>query len=672
MAEVGSCTDPTCRFAHDEAQLRATHGFFKMKMCGFAQSGRCKHGESCRFAHSREELRPAKPLVTGVEDEALMARKEPQVMQQHVAPPQSQHSAAGGAGVAASQEFNMNNFIFGKQGNTDVPPPPESSNKHNKAKDSAQRRQRRQTNLPLRSGRVPQSDNVNSSHRSTIDIDAGGGVSGTHNETDSADASSWASGSSATELPRSEHTGSHPTTSDSSSTNNVHTTGATSSAGGTATSNPTGEQRSKRKTQKPPKEAMVTTLLVINVPIYLTQGALLSMLEDLTQSMRGNYDFYYCPWNEQEGRNTGYAILNFPDPNHALDFQRHWTNRLLCRGGRGRPIRVLRASVQGLEANLEYFSRVEISACSDLRFRPLYRDANSMLQPLPLDVSPHSAEQFIEPPPTFSAQMGAEVAGQETFQGGSGNLTFGQALHTPVHDSQSSRSVLQSDADMRRAVGFNGARQKRQGHHRSAMPQQFPTSAAARGNSSQLPQGFPCSAGAEPCNTAMQSTPGFAGAFNAAAGGNEEYLMAPSPDTATVTTDRDAAAAAGSCAQQVLTWPMMMTPVPWPMGPLVQAQGPRAAMSTEDGPGRDSAQDQYLVGGSSCASPRTRTQSGDYNTRDPRKTQQVLYHQHMAPYMMTLTEPMMPVGGNSRQMEQSSMSPVMPNMWINTDEVYMD
>ena len=295
---VGFCTDSNCRFAHNEAQLRATHGFFKMKMCGFAQSGRCKHGESCRFAHSREELRPPKPLPAGVDDQALLARRPTQQVQQHVIPSQSQPpdgrgreaASVPGNTLSASQEFNMNNFIFGKRdntGNIDVPPPPEPFDDRNEVKYSEQRQQqrqqqrrqqRRQTNQPLRSGRVPQSKGANSSGRSTIDVDAGGGVSTTQNENDSADASSWASGSSATELPRSEHTGTPPTTSDSSS-NNAHTTGGTTSSSmGNATSNSTGDQRSKHKAQKPPKETKVTTLLVINVPTYLTQGALLSQI----------------------------------------------------------------------------------------------------------------------------------------------------------------------------------------------------------------------------------------------------------------------------------------------------------------------------------------------------------------------------------------------------------
>jgi len=692
QTEVGTCTDPHCRFAHNEAQLRATHGFFKMKMCGFAQSGRCKHGDSCRFAHSREELRPAKPLPAGVEADPRLAGRQPQQMQQDGRQPQSQSGGRGrgttsvqgnnpprGQGVA-NQDFNMNNFIFGKRGDTDVPPPPEQFNEGSEVNDTEQqgqrrqqrRPQRRQTNQPLRNGPVPQSKG--------------------ENENDSADGSSWGgSGSSATELPRSEHTGS-PGTSDCSSNNVLQATGATSSSWETPPPNSIGEQRSKAKTQKPPKEkeAKITTLLVINVPTYLTQGALLSMLEDLTQSMRGNYDFYYCPWDERRGHNMGYAILNFPDPNHALDFQQHWTNRLICRGSRGqRPLRVLRASVQGYQANLEYFSKVEIAACSDLRFRPLYRDANSMMQPLPLQMSPKPGEPLLEPPPTFLAEMGLDVVGQDGLQGGMIDFALGQQSNTTAQDFPSGRSAAQSDSNMRRAVGTNGGwnsqrAPKRQGQNRLDMQQQFHTtaapaaasssSAAEPGTSSRLPHG---EGGTLTGDNFMRST-GFGALFSTGSGGKEEYWMAPGPDTAAAAAERDATAS-GNCAQQVLTWPMMMTAVSWPPGPLMETRGQRAGMSTEEGACHDSsAQDQYAVEGSNRVTPRTGQQPCDYSTAgDPAQAQQVLYHQHMAPYMMTVMEPMMPVGGNNRQMDQSmisqpgSMMQMMPNMWV-TDEVYMD
>jgi len=67
FAKQGHCADPTCRYAHSEVQLRATSGFFKMKMCGFWYN--CKNGQNCRFAHSHEELRvAARPGAAQQED----------------------------------------------------------------------------------------------------------------------------------------------------------------------------------------------------------------------------------------------------------------------------------------------------------------------------------------------------------------------------------------------------------------------------------------------------------------------------------------------------------------------------------------------------------------------------------------------------------------------------
>jgi hypothetical protein len=45
------------------------------------------------------------------------------------------------------------------------------------------------------------------------------------------------------------------------------------------------------------------TLMLTNVPEFMTQGALVSLFEDLTVSMRGAFDFVYCPWDTKEGRN---------------------------------------------------------------------------------------------------------------------------------------------------------------------------------------------------------------------------------------------------------------------------------------------------------------------------------------------------------------------------------
>eukprot|EP00438_Fugacium_kawagutii_P015343 Skav202561 [mRNA] locus=scaffold2177:147464:153634:- [translate_table: standard] len=46
------------------------------------------------------------------------------------------------------------------------------------------------------------------------------------------------------------------------------------------------------------------------------------------------------------------------------------------------PLKVGKASVQGLKANMEHFSKLESESCHDPRFGPLYRDAEGNMIPL--------------------------------------------------------------------------------------------------------------------------------------------------------------------------------------------------------------------------------------------------------------------------------------------------
>lgn len=127
----------------------------------------------------------------------------------------------------------------------------------------------------------------------------------------------------------------------------------------------------------------VTTLLITNVPTFLTQGALLCLFEDLMVSMRSKFDFFYCPWDEKAFRNLGYALINFPVPADASCFRERWGGKEICPGSRGtKPLRIIEAAVQGRQANLDHFSKVEIAHCSEWRFRPMLRDEQGSLQPL--------------------------------------------------------------------------------------------------------------------------------------------------------------------------------------------------------------------------------------------------------------------------------------------------
>ena len=75
-----------------------------------------------------------------------------------------------------------------------------------------------------------------------------------------------------------------------------------------------------------------TSLILRGFPNYLTQGALISMLEDLHVSLRNALDFAYVPWDPYLNSNAGYAILNFKTAAIAAQFRSEIpTGALACR-----------------------------------------------------------------------------------------------------------------------------------------------------------------------------------------------------------------------------------------------------------------------------------------------------------------------------------------------------
>lgn len=123
--------------------------------------------------------------------------------------------------------------------------------------------------------------------------------------------------------------------------------------------------------------------MLTNVPNFLTQGALISLLEDLTVGMRGAFDFFYCPWDPYEDKNLGYAIINFFSRSVAADFERTWTNKPLLQGARMKKLRIVPAALQGRAANLRHFSGFGLAHHVDPRFRPLVRAGpNEALRPM--------------------------------------------------------------------------------------------------------------------------------------------------------------------------------------------------------------------------------------------------------------------------------------------------
>lgn len=117
-----------------------------------------------------------------------------------------------------------------------------------------------------------------------------------------------------------------------------------------------------------------TTLMLVNVPKFLTQGAFLSLLEDLSPAMRNAFDFFYVPWDGSQEQNLGYAIINFTKRSAAVDFEEKWSGQPFPGLSKKEPLlRVLPAALQGRAANLRHFSGFSLAQEAEPRFRPLVR-----------------------------------------------------------------------------------------------------------------------------------------------------------------------------------------------------------------------------------------------------------------------------------------------------------
>jgi len=441
LLKTGNCKDDTCRFAHTDEEVRFTSGFYKIKMCGFVKSGKCKHGETCRFAHSHAELRQAK--------QAQMLSEQGAALTQPINAPPPPQPLPNSVGVRAARErrkeiTNWAASYLGEQAPEDQQAPPEPIWTKTVPLAQALQAQLASCRSPVtpqmqaskmaagpghgNGAREPKTMSLGSvgTGRGQMFFGRGPGSATDFQSTDAQDAGGdWSSNDSSTgtEFPISDDSGGrrsgnyssnghssysrHSNSNDSTSAGQARGGGrggrhdermqgpkkirdeAGYRQGGKKIRDEVGYQQVSSKNDedsaKPDNEK--TTLLLTNIPSYLTQGALLSMFEDLTPAMRGNYDFFYSPWDQEVHHNLGYALINFKEPHHALNFQRRWADKEICKGSRGqKALRVMKAALQGLEANVEYFSKVEIARCADLRFRPLVCDpATGGLQPLLLD-----------------------------------------------------------------------------------------------------------------------------------------------------------------------------------------------------------------------------------------------------------------------------------------------
>ncbi|CAL1165477.1 unnamed protein product [Cladocopium goreaui] len=255
----GNCTNPRCAFAHDERELRATEGFFKTKLCKFADSGRCKHGKSCRFAHTQEELHAGKPKDKPVQ--ALpQASGSRGLTVSNLTPESSPLSPISGlsdpffgeATLPTVQTVTVLKALQALQGQLST-------------LSMVQAQVQAQDRALVRMGKMDSHSDQSASTRAETNTSVAGNVGANSPDRNSSGSES-------------------------------------------------GEEADYEKEPVPQQDSRMrdlTTLTIFNVPDFLTQAAFISLLEDLAPVVRNAFDFFYLPWNSNQEKNLGHAIINF-------------------------------------------------------------------------------------------------------------------------------------------------------------------------------------------------------------------------------------------------------------------------------------------------------------------------------------------------------------------------
>ena len=105
---------------------------------------------------------------------------------------------------------------------------------------------------------------------------------------------------------------------------------------------------------------LVTTLMLRNVPNAYDRETLMEELDSL--GFEGSFNFLYLPIDSATKNNVGYAFVNFRDERGSKDCMKKMSGYFF-KGqpyNRRRPAIVSVAHLQGLEANLEHYSRTQV------------------------------------------------------------------------------------------------------------------------------------------------------------------------------------------------------------------------------------------------------------------------------------------------------------------------
>ena len=122
----------------------------------------------------------------------------------------------------------------------------------------------------------------------------------------------------------------------------------------------------------------LTTLMVRNIPRYLTQKQFLSAAD--FSAFLPHMNFFYLPADVGSGKNMGYAFINFENPESALLFKLVFHNKTINLNHKTAHLTVTYATIQGLDKNIEHLqSSHSIQRIRNHDFLPLVRSASQFV-----------------------------------------------------------------------------------------------------------------------------------------------------------------------------------------------------------------------------------------------------------------------------------------------------
>jgi len=122
-------------------------------------------------------------------------------------------------------------------------------------------------------------------------------------------------------------------------------------------------------TPPPASWADTTTVMMRNLPNKYTQRMLLTEINQT--GFLGTFDFLYLPIDPETNANRGYAFLNFVNSAFAWMFKLSYEGRKMNRFNSNKVASVMRATLQGFDANYAHYSSARVSR-GDPAARPLF------------------------------------------------------------------------------------------------------------------------------------------------------------------------------------------------------------------------------------------------------------------------------------------------------------